>query len=165
MQISATIFDWTCQVQLTQGLWNLNDSQGGTDSFTLYNDSVAFNDDFGSLFLRARNLLPPRSAEVLERFLVNFCPQILTESPLQPDYDLDSPIEWVYSALSPVTVRSRLASLLEIDLGESLSLFAEEIPGSDVVESPIEIANFIFMWAAAHGQAASKNWGLVVTAG
>lgn len=165
MQISAAIVDWDCQVQLSKGLWNLSESQGGSDSFTLYNDSFVFNDDFGSLFLRARNRLPPKSAEILERFLVNCCPHVLTESTLQPDYDLDSPIEWIYSALSPVTVRTRLASLRDIDLLEAFRVLAEAIPGADVIEAPADVSTFVFMWAAAHGQAASKNWGLVVAGG
>lgn len=165
MQISACLVDWNSQAPLSKGLWNLNKSQGGNDSFTLWNDSVIFNCDFASLFLRARNRLPEQAARILERFLVNFCPNLTSESVLRPDYDLDDPLEWIYSALSPERVRTRLASLWEIDLLESLRLFAEEIPGSDVIETPGEISHFIFMWAAAHGQAASKNWGLVVTFG
>jgi len=170
MQISAFIFDWDCQAQLSVGLWNLNAGQGDSDSFTLYNDSFIFSQDFASLFLRAKSDLPPKSAEIIERFLVNCCPGLMDENILRPDYDLTVPIEWVYSALAPSTVRARLASLLDIDFLDSCRQLAMAVSAADTGENSVirdstEIYTFLFMWAAAHGQAASKNWGLVVTAG
>lgn len=170
MQITAFILDWNCQSQLSQGLWSFEDSQGSCDSFTVHNDSLSFNFDFASLFQRARNALPQESADVLERFLVNFCPSLIADDSLQPDCDLDSPVEWIYSALSPATVRSRLASLLNIDFLDCCRLLATALSTvneveQSVIDEPTEIYAFLFMWAAAHGQAASKNWGLVVSVG
>jgi hypothetical protein len=165
MQISASIVDWDCQEQLAVGVWNLDHSQGDSDSFTLHNDSVIFNCDFADLYVRARNRLPSKEVEVLDRFLVNLCPALFNLLALQPDYDLGRRLEWIYSAQAPKTVRTRLASLLEIDLRDSLSVFAEEISRAKVIEAPAELYTFIFMWAAAHGQAASKDWGLIVKGG
>lgn len=168
MDISAGIVNWNCQAQLSEGLWKVEEiGEGGSDSFTLFNDSMIFNDDFGALFLSARNVLPAKSVDILGQFLVNFCPTLVGEVAGKPDYDLDQQIEWIYSALSPTRVRSRLASLRECDLLECCRLLAaaaKDRPEDSVVDGP-SVFPFIAMWAAAHGQAASKDWGLVVGGG
>ncbi len=151
MQISAFIFDWDCQAQLSVGLWNLNAGQGDSDSFTLHNDSVTFSQDFASLFLRAKSDLPPKSAEVIERFLVNCCPGLMDENILRPDYDLTVHLEWVYSTLAPSAVRARLASLLNIDFSR---LLPPACPGglrrldtgeNSVIRDSTEIYAFLFI--------------------
>jgi len=167
MQISACIADWD-QLRKYQERYGQDMSWAGdwyrSDSFTDWNQSVRFNDAVGELFLDIRETLPSEAARALEEFLVTFCPVVADHSafaaPQSPGIRHDA----FYAALAPDEVKRRLGLLEGVRLSDFFARVGEDLDqqADEVISNLREVVEFVFMWAAALGQAASKRWGLVV---
>lgn len=165
MQISATIADW----ELLREARRRDDPDGGhgqSDAFTRWNDSFRCNTRVGELFLAVRGQLPANEADALEMFLAAVCPAVSTARRREPPRD-PSKIEdeCDHAALSPSMVREYLARLGQVDLPAFFARIHGQLEGQgeDAAAGQAEVVEFVFMWAAAFGQAAALGWGLVVT--
>jgi hypothetical protein len=171
VRISATIADWEWLRQRYRQRADPDPPAGdGTrcrgDSFTRWNDSYIFNTAVGEAFAAVRGGLPTAVAGPIEEFLVTFCPAVAEGGRLVPPRDPEAWDEEVdYAALSPEEVRRRLGLLDRVDLPTFFARLHEHFAGcrDDPLAAQGEVVEFVFMWAAALGEAASKGWGMVVT--
>jgi hypothetical protein len=168
VHILACIADWPRLLEYQrlggEDFSNADASWYGRDTFTRWNDSLQFNTHVGELFLDLRSHLPEAIAGRIGRFLVTFCPALAEEGLFSAPKESSIHHEKLYASLSPKEVRRRLDLLYELDLQSFLTQVAEFLrkEPDELITGQRDVAEFLFMWAAAMGQAASKGWGLLV---
>jgi hypothetical protein len=129
-----------------------------------WNTSGSFNHAVGELFVAVRSKLSPDCGLRLEEFLAAFCSGIWNESPFRPPLDDVVNDLGMLSSFPPEEVKRRLALWDWIVISEftvAAHSHLLEHP-SDVIGGILEVVEFLFMWAAAFGQAAAKDWGMIV---
>jgi hypothetical protein len=169
VQIEALIADWP-QLLRHQELHGadfrfVDGSWYHSTPFTRWNNSPLTNTAFGEMFLDVRSELPATEADRLGEFLAAVCPVVGEEGPYSVPQASGIFHEAFYSSMPPEEVKRRLALLEGVDLVEFFSRAGADLqrhPGCALAGDQRAVVEFVFMWAAAFGLAASKGWGLIV---
>jgi hypothetical protein len=168
LHILACIADWTRlrqhQDRHGEDLSCADPSWYNRDTFTSWNDSAVVNRAVGEVFLDFRDRLPKATADHLGQFLVTFCPVLAEEGVFVPPREPDISHSKLYASVSPGEVRRRLELLYDFDLPSFLGQVGEFLQREpdELIAGSRDVAEFLFMWSAALGQAAAKGWGLLV---
>lgn len=174
MNISASIVDWDYFSARSRDFWlDIDESKSKGSIFTLLNDSVIMNCDFGELYLAHRAHLPSGILPQLDQFLVNCVPQVSAPLGISPDRELPTKVEEVWAALSPETVRTRLAAITgdnECLLYDALEALAEHVQApaeriDPVIETGQDVLGFLQTWICVHAEALAMSRGILVVIG